>query len=451
MKLFKGKVVMPLAKLLVIADDLTGANDTGVQFAKRGFNTVSLLEIENPVKSQSVDVLVYNAETRSLAAAEAYEKIKDVVPSLSLSDMPYIYKKVDSMMRGNVGAEIDALLDMEAFDIALVAPAYPKNRRITVGGYHLVNHHLLEDSEAGSDAKSPVRESHLPTLLESQTRRSVAHLDIRAIRKHELIEKVQDCISQNRRIIVCDSALESDLKSITEALFSSGMHVLWVGSAGLAECLAGMLENSVGMIPDSEETAEHENHPVFCIAGSVSAVTRGQLNTLSNYKEFAFATARLSCLFSEGERRREQDRLVEYIVNAAQEGYYPVLTTETSAEAEAATRKWMEAHNANSLEAGNLIADFLGETGAKAVSRYAFKGLVLTGGDIAYRTCEHLGVQALRILGEVEEGIPLCEIIGGQASGLPVITKAGAFGNPHSLFHAVQKIKNSAIRGGNFV
>lgn len=431
-----------MAKLLVIADDLTGANDTGVQFAKRGLATISLLEMKNPIETEHTDVLVYNAETRSLTAVESYEKIKKTAASFCSSNIPYIYKKIDSMMRGNIGAEIDALLEMEAFDIAIVAPAYPKNRRITIGGYHLVNHHLLEDSEAGVDAKSPVRESYLPALLAMQTEHAVAHVEIAEIRRGGLLERIRSCLLQKQRIVVCDSVTDNDLKSITEAVWHSGLRILWVGSAGLAECLAEKLENRAAPIAGSGKKADIQEVPVFCIAGSVSAITREQLQTLSQHKEFVFATASLSCIFSEEGYKREQERLVAYIISAAQAGCYPVLTTEVSAEADAAVRQWMEVHDASALEAGNCIAEFLGKTGAAAAGGYAFKGLILTGGDIAYKTCESLDVQALRILGEVEEGIPLCEIVGGQMSGLPVITKAGAFGNADSLFHSVQKIKN---------
>ncbi|MFT9846309.1 four-carbon acid sugar kinase family protein [Aneurinibacillus sp. REN35] len=431
-----------MAKLLVIADDLTGANDTGVQFAKRGLATISLLEMESPIETEHTDVLVYNAETRSLTTVESYEKIKKTAASFCLSNIPYIYKKIDSMMRGNIGAEIDALLEMEAFDIAIVAPAYPKNRRITIGGYHLVNHHLLEDSEAGVDAKSPVRESYLPTLLATQTEHAVAHVEIAEIRRGGLLERIRSCLLQKQRIVVCDSVTDNDLKSITEAVWHSGLRILWVGSAGLAECLAEKLENRAAPIVGSGKKADTQEVPVFCIAGSVSAVTREQLQTLSQHKEFVFATASLSCIFSEEGYKREQERLVAYIISAAQAGCYPVLTTEVSAKADAAVRQWMEVHDASALEAGNRIAEFLGETGAAVVGGYACKGLILTGGDIAYKTCESLDVQALRILGEVEEGIPLCEIVGGQMSGLSVITKAGAFGNADSLFHSVQKIKN---------
>ncbi|WP_279237872.1 nucleotide-binding domain containing protein, partial [Brevibacillus borstelensis] len=86
--------------------------------------------------------------------------------------------------------------------------------------------------------------------------------------------------------------------------------------------------------------------------------------------------------------------------------------------------------------------------GKSVFARRMLSGFVLTGGDIAYRTCLHLGVEALQIVSEVEEGIPLSVIIGGLADKLPVVTKAGAFGNRFSLVHAVEKIyKTTLIEG----
>lgn len=123
-----------------------------------------------------------------------------------------------------------------------MVPAYPKYGRVTVGGYHIVDQCLLEDSEISRDLKCPVSESHLPTLLACQSRRGIAHVAIGKIRKKQVLGEIRECINRNKEIIVFDSFHQNDLKTITSAVLESGLKSLWVGSAGLAESLSEGLE-----------------------------------------------------------------------------------------------------------------------------------------------------------------------------------------------------------------
>ncbi len=431
-----------LFKILIIADDLTGANDTGVQFAKREFNTLSLLDVRRSEYVQEAEVLVCNLETRSLDPQAAYQKIKAFSQMLDFSSIPFVYKKIDSTMRGNIGVEIDALLDCSPFDIAAVVPAYPKNGRTTVGGYHLVNQLLLEDSEAAHDPKSPVTESYLPALLARQSKRTVGHIDIKIIRENRIVQEMRNCISQNEQIVVFDSFSQNDLQSVTEAILESGLRVLWVGSAGLAECLSGRINGGANGKPTEQESRVQGNFPIFTIAGSVSVITRKQIQTLCERDDFRTVSVDPLAILTGEDRTGQLNKLCKAIVATIDEGKNPILTTEASETVMQSVRRWKESHGTGDLETGNQIADFLGELGRMVVSQRELRGLILTGGDIAYRTCEYLQVPALRIVDEVEEGIPLCEILGGEAAHMSVVTKAGAFGDEQSLLRAAEKIKN---------
>src|SRR5690606_38556358 len=92
------------------------------------------------------------------------------------------------------------------------------------------------------------------------------------------------------------------------------------------------------------------------------------------------------------------------------------------------------------LNGGNAIADQMGSIAAKLIASEQLSGCVLTGGDIAYRTCKHLGIRRLQIIGEVEEGLPLC--MAGEAVDIPLVTKAGAFGNKDSILLAARAMMN---------
>ncbi|OES46086.1 four-carbon acid sugar kinase family protein [Domibacillus iocasae] len=428
-----------MSSLLIIADDLTGANDAGVQFAKKGFCTISLLRTEKIDKQNVADVVVINAETRSLSAEQAFQKIKNISEYLTIYSFPHVYKKIDSTLRGNIGIEIDALLDSNLFDIAIVLPAYPKNGRVTVGGYHIVNGCLLEDSEIAKDPKCPVETSHIPTLIGSQSSRKISHLDINQIRKNEIVEHIHRSLQRNEKIIVCDGFLQSDLITVTNAVGKSGLKVLWVGSAGLAESFAETFEQKPSCIQGKLNRKTKETFSVLTIAGSVSAITRGQIQSLASQDRVQIVAAEPLNLVNHELREKEMKQMVEEIIDVLKKGYAPVLTTNDSEEIRQQLQKW---NGKNGMEIGNMIALSLGQIAASVLDDCEVSGLILTGGDIAYRTFEQLGVESLQIVDEAEEGIPFCEILDGTLKGLPVVTKAGAFGNPHSLVNAMNKMND---------
>ena len=154
----------------IVADDLTGANDTALQFRLNGADTNILLS-ENIEKTQGEisQAWAISTESRNVPMDEAYEKVKRTVEFLNNTLCPdYYYKKIDSTLRGNIAVEILAMLEVLGWDCAVIMPAFPQEGRITVGGYHLLNCIPIEMTEMACDPHSPITESHIPTLLKQQ-------------------------------------------------------------------------------------------------------------------------------------------------------------------------------------------------------------------------------------------------------------------------------------------
>jgi uncharacterized protein YgbK (DUF1537 family) len=125
-----------LVKVGVVADDLTGANDTGVQFSKVGLETLvlwNLCQVYNMLKK--ADVVVVDTETRFAKAEAVYSKVLTATRRLRESGVTLFYKKMDSMLRGNICAEVGGMIDALEEPIVLVAPAFPSHGRTTVGGH----------------------------------------------------------------------------------------------------------------------------------------------------------------------------------------------------------------------------------------------------------------------------------------------------------------------------
>lgn len=109
-------------KLAVIADDLTGANDTGVQFSKHGISTIVVFQLDAlESAAEKADVVVVNTDSRLCAPRSAYYWVRLAAEALKKMGISRIYKKIDSAFRGNIGAELDGAMD------AFGAPSFNYN------------------------------------------------------------------------------------------------------------------------------------------------------------------------------------------------------------------------------------------------------------------------------------------------------------------------------------
>ncbi|MBW7460650.1 four-carbon acid sugar kinase family protein, partial [Paenibacillus sepulcri] len=118
----------------MIADDLTGANDSGVQLAASGYSASVLFRLDEEAPG-SVDAVVLNTDSRADSPQTAYAKVRNAADYVSRLSAGIVYKKLDSTLRGNIGAELDAVYDAFKPDFIVLAPAYPGNGRTTENGY----------------------------------------------------------------------------------------------------------------------------------------------------------------------------------------------------------------------------------------------------------------------------------------------------------------------------
>jgi uncharacterized protein YgbK (DUF1537 family) len=194
---------VPGRRALIVADDLTGAADCAAQALRHGLSAAVALRPDTGVEA---DVLALDLDTRNGGARAAYAATRDAASA----GAPLLYVKLDSLLRGHVGAALDGALDGAGADTAVVAPAFPAQGRTTVGGRQLV------DGEAVGDVLGTLR---------AQTAREVIH--------------VRDGALDRPGVLVCDAEDDDDLARIASA---GPAGAVWAGSAGLAGALFGGLE-----------------------------------------------------------------------------------------------------------------------------------------------------------------------------------------------------------------
>lgn len=251
-----------MVKLLIIADDFTGALDTGVQFATRGAETIVVTDLNYDFLSieKRVEVLVMVAETRHLKPQEAYEIVYSTVHRAFQAGITYIYKKTDSALRGNIGSELSALMDGAGVDAIPFLPAFPKLNRVTREGIHYIDDVPVSLSVFGRDPFEPILNSKVSEILRQQT--NVPVLIHPRMRSYKI---------SNPGIQVFDAETDADLKHIGRELGTEQLRFC-AGCAGFAAVLADILnlKGPAPKIPKLEDT-------LFIACGSVNPVTINQM------------------------------------------------------------------------------------------------------------------------------------------------------------------------------
>ena len=414
----------------VIADDLTGAGDTGVQFSKAGLAARIVLGDWNTDALAGADIIVAQTESRALSPEMAYATVHACSRKLAESGVLPLYKKVDSTLRGQIGAELDAMMDVWNIKLALLCPAFPANGRTLAGGYLMVDGKLVSSTPVGRDPVTPVRESHIPTLLAGQSKRRVQSISCTDIAKGlEHLQSIFSSLEKADAIIVADAMQDADLALLTQAAQTAAPETLLVGAAGLAAPLASYLG-----------TLQRRRKPVLTVVGSVNPVSREQLKRLQSSGVGLFlATA--SDLLADGQSwqnilEEKSRKLADLLI----QGTDVALATPGNREE---VEEMLNQGNTIGLERGELTARIALRTteiaarSIELVGNDAVAGLVLTGGDMAQAMLEHLGSLGVDLHTEVSPGIPLGILNGGKAQGMRVVTKAGGFGAPDALLRAV--------------
>ena len=105
----------------IVADDLTGANDTALQFHLGGANTEILLNQDYiPNKKQETEVWAVSTESRNIPANQAVENVKKALKSFQENfSFEYYYKKIDSTMCGNIAPETLTMINILGYDVTI--------------------------------------------------------------------------------------------------------------------------------------------------------------------------------------------------------------------------------------------------------------------------------------------------------------------------------------------
>ena len=422
----------------IIADDLTGANDTALQFHIAGANTrIVLSPNENYIPEGNVQAWAIPTETRNIAPEEAYEKIIETAYFMrDKLDIGYFYKKIDSTLRGNIAVETLGLMQVLEMDAAIIMPAFPNESRVTVGGYHLSKGVPIEKTEIASDPHSPIYESHIPTILQKQIGDEYASLvgsiELKTVLKGAgpVLNSLNELVEAGKKLIVVDAVSITDIEQVLLALDKCNYKILPCGSAGAAQVLAKML------FPDSKKEINQKTFsklPKLIIAGSATELCASQIKKLieSDEIENTYSVSLTEEEFINGITDETFERIKQQLVP----NNIVIIHSSDICQNEDLQTLLIE-HELTKKQFASKIVDLLAELTKKLSSEKDFT-LITVGGETSYECCKQLGCEYLNITDEVAPAIPLCI----DNNGKYIITKSGNLGTVNTLIEILKYIE----------
>ncbi len=382
-----------MVRLLILADDLTGALDAGVQFAEKG-DTVFVMPFcpESADGWEEADVLSVNCASRHIPAVQAYERVFNMTRMAEEMHIPYIYKKTDSGLRGNVGAELTALLEASGRKYLHFVPAWPRMGRVTINGIHFAGGKPLAESIFAEDPLDPVTKSSVRELIALQS-----DVHVSSVRDGE------------GGIIVHDCASEEQMRELAEELVLPGVSHILAGCSGFLEMFP---QQSAGAAVRHSITAQL---PLTVVSGSLNDKTRRQL-----YAAEAAGAQRMHVP-------------TEKILNGGwtEEEMLDALSAETK-ELRIRLLDTADAPFAKGLQAAEKIAEALGKAAFLTVKNHLPGTLMIIGGDTLLAFVKQAGISRLE---------PVCETgAGGVLTRFAymgeeryLITRSGGFGEEDEL------------------
>ncbi len=454
-----------MIRLAVIADDITGAADTAVQFSRKGIRTIVVSPSRWPENAggtppasagpadlrciatrpeelfrsaNGYDVVVINTQSRYLSPTEASGRVAAVTGAAKSANVPMLYKKTDSTLRGNIAAELDAARVSFGWRTIAYIPAFPRAGRIVRGSILYVGGKPISETVYGADSAGTAQSDNIVEMLENQGISARGVSPDRTSGRSPAADQSRDF----EGIIVFDASTDSQLERISSLLAAEHRLGLTAGPAGFAEVLASRLSESIegdtssgssyaapsvsrtGRPADSHEgagngprTANGSNRPVLIVSGSVTDVA---LKQIDNARCLGFAAYSVT----------NPDWTIESIVTGAirdlRDNRDVLIRTVSSRS---------ELRGFDDGSARSEILARLSESAMQIIGAAEIGTLALFGGETAYAVLTGLRCECFVPISEIAPGVALvepgdCRPDPSPGVGLPrsVVLKSGGHG-----------------------
>lgn len=424
-----------MTAVLIQADDFSGAAEVGQCFATQGLRTRLLLAgtaDSGVADNDAPDVLVVDTHTRALSPEAAEAAVSGVFDGAAAAGAQALFKKMDSLWRGNVGPELAALTGLGYH--VVVAGALPQLRRTVVGGQPFADDIRLDLTPLwkAEDAAPP---SSVEQVLNRPEGSSLTMAGLDIVRSGGLAAFIAEALpAGGPATVIADGETEADLEAVTDALLdleftAAGRRIVLAGTGGIAALLAAKLGAKLGTKLGNEsarntqiqlsrrqdQATARSTLKVLAAVGSASAAAAAQLLRLESagFSALRIAPAEL----------RDPEAWAQRLLSAKQ-----LLAAGTP------TALTVSADVVNPQESGAIVRS-LGRLAADAAGT---ADLILTGGETAREVLDDLGIRQLTPLASAQHGA----VVSLSDDGRLVGTKPGSFGDDQALVELYQSMKD---------
>lgn len=430
-----------MIKIGMVADDVTGATTSGVLLSRSSVRTGVFFDevlAENSNIKHNLDCIVISSNSRALSKEDSYFKVQKSTRLLKKMGAKYFSKRIDTTLRGGIGTEIDAMLDVLGDDyVAIVVPAMPESRRILVGGYSVIDNVPLIETDVANDVKTPVKENYIPKLISEQTSRKTGFIDLSTVISgtEEIINKIDLEISKGNKIIIIDAITDKHINIIAKSLVKTGLNILTVDPGPLTNKYAfykNIAKKQVENIPKNIEIDESKT--VIVCAGSATSVTKSQVDHLledNNNKKISLNPYKLIEKDSKNalnEIKRALDIAITYLNNKSNPKSI-ILETALSGqkinlEKEDSKRGYEHGKCSEriNISLGLLVSEIY-QNNPNCIS-----GIYCTGGDTMLNVCKQMGVSMIEVKDYIIPQVDVSFQVGVN-NGLPMVGKGGLTGD----------------------
>lgn len=405
-----------MIKLVIIADDLTGALDTGVQFSKKNMSTIVTTDLNFNFEDicKEADVVVVDTESRHIPAAEAKERVKSVLSKFNKEEIRFFYKKTDSTLRGNLGSEVEGFMEGLNINEVSFIPAFPSGKRTVKDGVLYVNNVKLAETQFAMDILNPVTDSFIPDIIKKQSDINVKLKDIN--------EEFSPLADKEKHIYIFDSENMEDMENIGKVLYNKNKLNYTIGNAGFAEILTHYIESDT-----KKEEIILEDDRILFVCGSVNITSLKQCKYAEKIG-YCSDSLKFSNIISEDYKNSDNyitDK--EYFKEKINNNKKFLLRTSDS---EDVIKKAIEYTEKNSISMEDLTSNIANSTGqlvSDLIREHEIRNLIIFGGDTLMGILKNIGCQYIIPVSEIFPGVVFTRAV-GKDTAINVITKAGGFG-----------------------
>ena len=405
--------------LLVIGDDITGANDTGVMFADAGFTTILQTKAEALDEVDFSKAEIFSVSTSARASGVKAENLTySAVNKAIAKNVWSIYLKIDSTMRGSVSYQIKGALKAWSKKYpqakAVVCPAYPVMGRTIEDGHLYVNHIPVNETASGQDRICPVLTSDMSELIEGSVSFPIMTADA-------LAEAISNT---NSNVCIVDAKTEDDLDVIAQAIAKIGPSIIPVGSAGLASKLKLNATNKQA----NRYKPEWKRTLIF--VSSIHAVSLSQIDHFLRSKK-----GKDSCVYIPANAQIIGD---EQVLSKLKQQIKTLCSLHQDTMIIQSNSAKLYDKSIDMTKVSKEIALNLSQLCKEALESEKFDSLIIFGGDGAAALFDLLNITQMRLHYSIVPGVPLCTVESGPLHGLNILTKSGGFGK-ENLFDEIFK------------